>query len=182
MKLITKYNSLLKVILSLAVLSTFMSILRIEIEGVRLNTTQLICLLLSFLLAFRSILFRKRLVLFIDHTSIFIYLYLISNLFSSFVFSTDIITSIKGCVVIFSYVFVYMIVRWTIKLIDDVPSAVGNLLKYNFWFAFFGLVSMVVAFMSQRKMPGVTFDHIAQSGFDQLTGSVSVYSVNVGRA
>src|SRR5688572_21217172 len=157
-----KEDKVLTIILWSLVLTAFTSGIVIELGPVTINLSQITAIILFLLLiVYNAINNRQFVVLYKDAPSLFIYLYLISNLFSSALFSPVRFESLKGCILIFSYVLIYVSVRWGMKHILDQQRSVKKLMRFNNVSAIFGLGCMIFSLFSGREENiGVSLDHL----------------------
>lgn len=162
------------------ILSGFASALQFELASLSFNLSQIVALVLLSLLILYHALNRKKLVLFRDNLSILIYFYLLINIFSSILLSEKKLQSLKGCIIITTYVVIYLVIRWSLRLMADKSIMVRVLRVFNFLSASFGLLSMFISILTGKQVFGVSFGHLQQSGVAELSGSIpSIQSFSV---
>jgi O-antigen ligase len=175
-------DRVLNFFLGLLILTAFCSGVVIELGIATANLSQIAAILLIILLVIYSAIKNKSaLVLYTDRPSLFLYLYFVSNLFSSLLFSPVKGQSIKGCMVIASYIMIYISVRWAMKFILDHKVAVKKLLRYNLWSAVLGLVCMVTSLaQSGRENIGVSLGQLGTARIETVENPLpSIQSLSI---
>src|SRR6267154_894778 len=174
-------DKIIKGLFIILMVTAFTSDVVIAGPSFNLNLSQIVSVALFILLTIYSLINRKKFpVLHKDHTSLFIYLYFLSNLFSSLFFAPNKSFSLKGSLIVLSYVMIYVTTRWSLKFLHDKNKIVKGLVNYNMLMAVVGLLCMITAFVTGAENFGVSYGHLAQSGVDTLRSPIpSIKSLSV---
>lgn len=160
---------ILRGLLTILVISSFTSDLRLWNISFSINLSQIVAIVLfGWLLVVCAINNLKIPIFYKDVTSFFIYLYFLSNLFSSLLYSSNRSLSLKGSAVIFIYVFIYMITRWAMKFVLNPQTMVQKMVKYNHISALIGLGCMFFALLTGQENFGISYDQLATAGISTL--------------
>jgi hypothetical protein len=164
-----KEDKIIKALFAVLILTVFTSGLRIELGFATVNFSHLVALPLFLLLILYNALNRKSfVVLYQDIPSTFIYFYFFVNVFSSILFSPDPDRSLKGCLLIFSYVLIYITTRWAMKHIVDKHEAVKKMLTFNFFSAIFGIVCMLTYLAFAVETIGISFGQLGTARIEGI--------------
>lgn len=170
---IRKEDILLKTLLGILILTAFTSGIKVGGESYGLTLSQIFAILIFVFLFVASAANQWQIpVFFTDWTSVFIYLYFASNLFSSILISPNKAQSLKGCVSILLYVLIYTTVRWLMKFMQDNQAVVRRLMKFNALSGIFGLSCMVISYLTGKENIGITYGQLGTAGIGGLEGSV----------
>ncbi len=155
-----------RVLVFLLIASAFTSGIRFDIPigsgSVNINLAQLFAIFLSVYLVSLAALKRKPVPLFYkDWPSLFIYGYLVSNIFSSIVFSVDPLKALKSCLVIAVYINIYHVGRWLIEEARVETKATTYLEKNNILSALVGFCGMVASILfGEWENMAVSLGHV----------------------
>lgn len=155
-----------KVLVFILIATTFTSGIRIDVPvgggSVNVNLTQLFAIFLSIYLVSLAALKRKPIPLFYkDWPSLFIYGYLLSNIFSSIVFSGDPLKALKSCLAIAVYVNIYHVGRWLIEEAKMETGTTRQLETNNILSALIGFCGMVASILlGEWENMAVSLGHV----------------------
>jgi O-antigen ligase len=148
----------------LLIASAFTSGLRFDISGgqygIIVNWSQIICLML-----FGKMIVIKEVKVKSSGKSIFglfdliVLLYLLSNVFSSLLYSSD-VQSIKTCITMFSYLFIYYITKIVTYSLADEKICIDLLHSFNNGSMIVGIVGLLLSLSGiMYENIGITFDN-----------------------
>ena len=176
-----KEDTILTTFLWILVITAFTTGIVFEGPSFSFNLSQITAIILFFfLIIYHAINRRQIILLYKDGHALFIYLYFFSNVFSSLIFSPVLNQSLKACVLILSYVFIYITVRWAVTYIIDQGKTVRRLMKFNNLSALFGLACMGLS-LSQggTQNIGVSLDHLGTAGIPGIGSLPSIRSLSM---
>lgn len=158
-----RQDRLLKVLVVLALGSAFTSGLSMEIRNLTFTLAYGVTLLLfGYELLYAAFTDKRVPLLFRDDISLLLYFFVLSNLFSSMLFSTDRMHSIKGCAPLVACLLLYSVLRAGLRMLSEASPRFLKLFgSLNLFSAGFGLACMILAMMTGRENIGVSFEHLS---------------------
>ena len=111
-----------------------------------------------------------------DLPTLFLFLYPLSNLISSLIFSHVLWISIKGCISIFIYYMFYIMARWLTVKFKETDFVLNTVFRYNLISVGFGIISLILFSMLKGRFEllGVSTGHLEKDGF----GTASIRSLS----
>lgn len=153
-------------------LSAYTSGLSLDVGPVTITVSHVIVLLLIGHELLYATMSRNRVaVLYRDDVSFLLYLFVLSNLFSSTLFADNRFHSLKACGPLVAGLLIYTVTRTGIRMLRDPDGSVTRFKTFNLLSAGFGLSCMVLAMITGVDNLGVSFGHLA-IGMNTLGGLV----------
>ena len=111
-----------------------------------------------------------------DLPTLFLFLYPLSNLLSSLIFSHILLISLKGCISIFIYYMFYIIARWLTVKFKETDFVLKLVFRYNLISVGFGIFSLILfsILKGRFELLGVSTGHLEKDGF----GTASIRSLS----
>ena len=156
---------------SVLLATAFISGIRLSLGALNLTLSHIAALaILGFLLVRKDGSFT---LIYKDKVSLFLYLYFLTNLIPSILFSPNRAASIKGSMLILSYVFIYQVARHLTAKVNDIVYCIRKTVQFNNISVGFGLISMLLAFVFKgQELLGISYGHLNTAGIDNLGSSV----------
>ncbi|MBL7848586.1 MAG: O-antigen ligase family protein [Cyclobacteriaceae bacterium] len=169
---IKRNDVVLTLALGALLFSAFTSGLSVDIGPVTITLSHVCMLLLIGHALLYAAMSRYRVpVLYRDDVSFLLYLFVLSNLFSSTLFAANRFYSLKACGPLVAGVLMYTAARTGIRMLRDLNGSISKFTFFNQVSAAFGLVCMLLAMITGVENRGVSFDHLA-IGMSTLGGLV----------
>jgi O-antigen ligase len=149
------------VITRFLIATSFLSAIKLDVYDIHVNLSQIVAILALIVYIFRQNAFKNLNIEIRKKFSILVMLYFISNFFSSVFFAVDKYQSLKGTIVILSYVLIYFAVRLYITDTRKFHFSLNDLKFFNILSVLFGLFSMIYsAFLGGQEFIGVSIAHV----------------------